>query len=154
MFWRVCVSEPATFAFLCHHAPLLASRARSSDRAHGKDSSAPLKSRDELPPILAGLPGPTQPLAGGKHSGARESVSALRAAYRVDNAMEIALYHTLGRLPELEDFTHRFCWRGPFRYSLLACDHVDPPCRLWHCCARNPNRNRPFFQDGTGGVCY
>ena len=24
-------------------------------------------------------------------------------------AMEIALYHTLGRLPEPDEFTHRFC---------------------------------------------
>ncbi len=29
--------------------------------------------------------------------------------FRTYNAMEIALYHTLGRLPEPEEFTHRFC---------------------------------------------
>ncbi len=29
--------------------------------------------------------------------------------FRTYDAMEIALYHTLGRLPEPEEFTHRFC---------------------------------------------
>ena len=29
--------------------------------------------------------------------------------FRTYEAMEIALYHTLGRLPEPEEFTHRFC---------------------------------------------
>jgi transposase len=29
--------------------------------------------------------------------------------FRTYGAMEIALYHTLGRLPEPEEFTHRFC---------------------------------------------
>jgi transposase len=29
--------------------------------------------------------------------------------FRTYNAMEIALYHTLGKLPEPEEFTHRFC---------------------------------------------
>ena len=29
--------------------------------------------------------------------------------FRTYEAMEIALYHTLGRLPEPEQFTHRFC---------------------------------------------
>ncbi len=29
--------------------------------------------------------------------------------FRTYKAMEIALYHTLGRLPEPEEFTHRFC---------------------------------------------
>ncbi len=29
--------------------------------------------------------------------------------FRTFDAMEIALYHTLGRLPEPEEFTHRFC---------------------------------------------
>jgi transposase len=29
--------------------------------------------------------------------------------FRTYNAMEIALYHTLGRLPEPQEFTHRFC---------------------------------------------
>jgi transposase len=29
--------------------------------------------------------------------------------FRTYNAMEIALYHTLGRLPETDEFTHRFC---------------------------------------------
>ena len=29
--------------------------------------------------------------------------------FRTFKAMEIALYHTLGRLPEPEEFTHRFC---------------------------------------------
>jgi len=29
-------------------------------------------------------------------------------AFRTDNAMEMALYHTLGRLPEPES-SHRFC---------------------------------------------
>jgi transposase len=29
--------------------------------------------------------------------------------FRTYNAMEIALYHTLGRLPEPAEFTHRFC---------------------------------------------
>jgi len=29
--------------------------------------------------------------------------------FRTYNAMEIALYHTLGRLPEPDEFTHRFC---------------------------------------------
>jgi len=29
--------------------------------------------------------------------------------FRTDEAMEIALYHTLGRLPEPDEFTHRFC---------------------------------------------
>jgi len=29
--------------------------------------------------------------------------------FRTYNAMEIALYHTLGKLPEPEQFTHRFC---------------------------------------------
>jgi len=29
--------------------------------------------------------------------------------FRTYHAMEIALYHTLGRLPEPEEFTHRFC---------------------------------------------
>jgi transposase len=29
--------------------------------------------------------------------------------FRTYEAMEIALYHTLGKLPEPEEFTHRFC---------------------------------------------
>src|SRR5204863_9940483 len=29
--------------------------------------------------------------------------------FRTYDAMEIALYHTLGRLPEPNEFTHRFC---------------------------------------------
>jgi hypothetical protein len=29
--------------------------------------------------------------------------------FRTYDAMEIALYHTLGRLPEPEESTHRFC---------------------------------------------
>ena len=29
--------------------------------------------------------------------------------FRTFGAMEIALYHTLGRLPEPDEFTHRFC---------------------------------------------
>jgi len=29
--------------------------------------------------------------------------------FRTFDAMEIALYHTLGRLPEPEEFTHSFC---------------------------------------------
>jgi transposase len=29
--------------------------------------------------------------------------------FRTYNAMEIALYHTLGRLPEPGEFTHKFC---------------------------------------------
>ncbi len=29
--------------------------------------------------------------------------------FRTYGAVEIALYHTLGRLPEPEEFTHRFC---------------------------------------------
>jgi transposase len=29
--------------------------------------------------------------------------------FRTYDAMEIALYHTLGRLPEPQEFTHRFC---------------------------------------------
>ncbi|HEV8495155.1 MAG TPA: transposase, partial [Candidatus Angelobacter sp.] len=29
--------------------------------------------------------------------------------FRTYKAMEIALYHTLGRLPEPDEFTHRFC---------------------------------------------
>ena len=29
--------------------------------------------------------------------------------FRTYDALEIALYHTLGRLPEPEEFTHRFC---------------------------------------------
>jgi hypothetical protein len=29
--------------------------------------------------------------------------------FRTFDAMEIALYHTLGRLPEPEEFTHKFC---------------------------------------------
>lgn len=29
--------------------------------------------------------------------------------FRTYNAMEIALYHTLGKLPEPDEFTHRFC---------------------------------------------
>jgi len=29
--------------------------------------------------------------------------------FRTYNAMEIALYHTLGRLPEPQEFTHKFC---------------------------------------------
>ena len=29
--------------------------------------------------------------------------------FRTYEAMEIALYHTLGRLPEPEEFAHRFC---------------------------------------------
>src|SRR5882724_8708452 len=29
--------------------------------------------------------------------------------FRTYEAMEIALYHTLGRLPEPGEFTHRFC---------------------------------------------
>ena len=29
--------------------------------------------------------------------------------FRTYKAMEIALYHTLGRLPEPEEFTHKFC---------------------------------------------
>jgi transposase len=29
--------------------------------------------------------------------------------FRTYDAMEIALYHTLGRLPEPGEFTHRFC---------------------------------------------
>jgi hypothetical protein len=29
--------------------------------------------------------------------------------FRTYKAMEIALYHTLGRLPELDEFTHKFC---------------------------------------------
>jgi tetratricopeptide (TPR) repeat protein len=34
--------------------------------------------------------------------------------FRTYEAMEIALYHTLGRLPEPES-THRFCWGGQFQ---------------------------------------
>jgi hypothetical protein len=30
-------------------------------------------------------------------------------AASIYDAMEIALYHTLGRLPEPDEFTHRFC---------------------------------------------
>ena len=29
--------------------------------------------------------------------------------FRTYDAMEIALYHTLGKLPEPDEFTHRFC---------------------------------------------
>ena len=29
--------------------------------------------------------------------------------FRTDDAMEMALYHTLGRLPEPDEFTHKFC---------------------------------------------
>src|SRR6266511_1335847 len=36
-------------------------------------------------------------------------VSRRSYGFRTYNAMEIALYHTLGRLPEPEEFTHRFC---------------------------------------------
>src|ERR1017187_7869664 len=41
MFSGVYVSDPATFAFLYHHASSLSSRARSPDYTHRKDSPAP-----------------------------------------------------------------------------------------------------------------
>jgi len=54
MFSRVWVSEPATFAFFCHYASPLSSEPDLQITPIEK-IRLPLKSRDELPPILAGL---------------------------------------------------------------------------------------------------
>jgi hypothetical protein len=54
MFSRVSVSEPATFTFVLHHAPRCSNPARSANHPIEK-IRLPLQSRDELPPILAGL---------------------------------------------------------------------------------------------------
>src|SRR6266536_1933784 len=54
MFAGIPVPDPATFAFIFHPAPFLPSPARSATDPSEK-IRLPLKSRDELPPSLAGL---------------------------------------------------------------------------------------------------
>ncbi len=55
MIAGISTSDVATFVIVHRHASLFPTRARSSDHTHRKDSPATQKSRDELPPILAGL---------------------------------------------------------------------------------------------------
>ncbi len=54
MLAGISVSEPATFAVQLHHSPSFPNSTRSANHPIEK-IRLPLKSRDELPPILAGL---------------------------------------------------------------------------------------------------
>src|SRR5436190_15205169 len=51
--------------------------------------------------------------------------------FRTYDAMEIALYHTLGKLPEPGEFTHRFCsrrWAWPRANPTSSSTRTHPTC--------------------------